>query len=228
MLVLRLLADQMTLLLETGKMDQRKFGDGLRGEGLPVPAAGSSTAGYSEPDAFHEHVRNSTDADMLLVKGANFRFGIESLRRLGATRWLNDEIILACLHLSDKLSLVRVGFSIPIHRQTQAHSIMPRPFETAARQIATWHNQTEAWSHLVCFFPLLQHQNHFSLLEINEREGSIYHYDSMGKGENTHIKVCMRYLIRGRVLISWQVACEKEFPQLQYVEMVRPLPRQIG
>jgi hypothetical protein len=45
-------------------------------------------------------------------------------------------------------------------------------------------------------------QNHFSLLKINEREGLIYHYDLVGKGENTDIKVCRGYLIRSRVLIS--------------------------
>jgi hypothetical protein len=54
--------------------------------------------------------------------------------------------------------------------------------------MAEWHCQAEARG-LVCFFPLLQYQNHFSLLEINEREGSIIHYDSMGEGENTDIKV---------------------------------------
>jgi hypothetical protein len=36
---------------------------------------------------------------------------------------------------------------------------------------------------------LLRGQNHFSPLEINEREGFIYHYDSMGEGENAGMKV---------------------------------------
>ncbi|KAK7403727.1 hypothetical protein QQX98_010499 [Neonectria punicea] len=135
---------------------------------------------------------------MLLVKGTDFRFSVKSLRRLGAMRWLNDEVILACLYLADKLAFVRVGFSIPIHRQTRAHSAIPRPFERAAKQIAEWHCQTEARDGLVCFFPLFQHDNHFNLLEINEREGSVYHYDSMSKGENVDIKVRVSILFRSK------------------------------
>lgn len=138
---------------------------------------------------------------MLLVKGAGFRIGVESLRKLGATRWFNDEVILACLHLADKLAFVRVGFSIPIHWQTRAHSAIPRLFERAAKQTAEWHRQIEAWSRLVCFFPLFQYQNHFSLLEINKREGSINHYDSIGKGENIDVKIRVEHPIWRQELI---------------------------
>ncbi|KAM5354951.1 hypothetical protein ACJ41O_001597 [Fusarium nematophilum] len=186
--VLRLLADQMTLLMETGRTNPDKFRYDLKSEGLPFSDPCSST-GCVELDGLYEQVRDSITGDMLLVKGTDFRFGVDSLLRLGGTRWLNDEVILACLHLSDKLAFVRVGFSIPIHRQTRSHSTIPRPFERAAKQMAEWHHQAEARSRLVCFFPLFQHQNHFSLLEINEREGSIFHYDPMGEGENADVKV---------------------------------------
>ena len=193
MAVLRLLADQMTLLLETGKTNPDEFYSGLESNGLQVSDSGSITR-CVELDAFYKQVLNSITCDTILVAGTDFRFGVESLRRLGATRWLNDEVILACLHVADKLSFIRVGFSIPIHRQTRAHDAIPRPFERAAKQMAAWH-QVEAQSPLVCFFPLFQHQNHFSLLEINEREGFIYHYDSMGQGENADVKVCIDSLI---------------------------------
>jgi hypothetical protein len=220
MLVPRLLADQMTLLLETGKMDRYKFLDSLRHEGLPVPDL-TLSIGCSEIKAFYEYVRSSTSVDMLLVKGANFRFSIDSLKRLGATRWLNDEVIIACLHLSDKLAFVRVGFSVPIHRQTQPFGTMPRPFERASKRIAEWHRHATSESNLVCFFPLLQHQRHFSLLEINEREGCIFHYDSISEGENADIKVRMKCPVQERTLTISQAACKKEFPQLRYIEKVR-------
>ena len=187
MAVLRLLADQMTLLLETGQTNPGEFRNGLESEGLPVSDPGSSTERV-EPSTY-EQVLNSITCDVLLVTGTDFKIGVESLRTLSATRWLNDEVILACLHLADKLPFVRVGFSIPIHQQTRAHSAIPRPFERAVKQMAAWHCQMEEQSPLVCFFPLFQYQNHFSLLEINEREGVIYHYDSMGKGENVDVKV---------------------------------------
>jgi hypothetical protein len=184
----------MTLLLETGRTNPGEFRDGLESEGLPVPEPGPSTK-CVELDTFYEQILNSITCDTLLVTGTDFRFGVESLRRLSATRWLNDEVILACLHLADKLTFVRVGFSIPIHRQTRTHSAIPRPFERAATQMAEWHRQAEAQGPLVCFFPLFQHQSHFSLLEINEREGFIYHYDSMGEGENANVRVRIERLI---------------------------------
>ena len=190
MAVLRLLADQMTLLLETGKTSPGEFHGGLENNGLQVSDPGS-TARCIELDTFYKQVLNSIPCNTLLVTGTDFRFSVGSLRRLGATRWLDQEAILACLHLADKPTFVRVGFSIPIHRQTRAHGTIPRPFEMAAERMAEWHRQVEAQTHLVYFFPLFQHQNHFSLLEINEREGSIYHYDSMGQGENADVKVCI-------------------------------------
>jgi hypothetical protein len=145
MTVLRLLADQMTLLLETGRTNPGEFRGGLESKGLQVSDPGSTTTAV-ELNAFYKQVLNSITCDTLLVTGTDFRFGVESLRRLGATRWLNDEVILACLHLADKLTFVRVGFSIPIHRQTRAHDTIPRPFERAAKQMAAWHHQVEAQS----------------------------------------------------------------------------------
>ncbi|KAH6881115.1 hypothetical protein B0T10DRAFT_580976 [Thelonectria olida] len=173
MTVLKLLTEQMSLLLETGRTNQDKFHDDLESEGLLISEPGSSTR-CEELDAFYEKVQESTTGNILLVNGIDFRFQKHSLRRLSATTWLNEEIILSYLHLSDKLSFVRVGFSVPIHRQTRAHTAIPRPFERAAKQMTEWHRQAEAQSHLVCFYPLFQRQNHFSLLQINEREGSIY------------------------------------------------------
>ncbi|KAH7131174.1 hypothetical protein EDB81DRAFT_888461 [Dactylonectria macrodidyma] len=151
MTVLRLLADQMTLLMETGRTNPDKFRYDLESEGLPFLDPGSST-GCVELDGLYEQVRNSITGDMLLVKGTDFKFGVDSLRRLGGTRWLNDEVILACLHLSDKLAFVRVGFSIPIHRQTRSLSTIPRPLERAAKQMAEWHCQAEARAALYASF----------------------------------------------------------------------------
>lgn len=51
--ILRLLADQMSLLLETGRTNPDKFRDDLEGEGLPILDPGSS-AGCVELDAFYE------------------------------------------------------------------------------------------------------------------------------------------------------------------------------
>ncbi|KAF4468233.1 hypothetical protein FALBO_4852 [Fusarium albosuccineum] len=207
MAILRLLEEQMTSLLSTGKTNPEEFRQQLVEEGFLDPCTAPSATGDEELDAFLEEVRGSSMSDRLVIRHANFQFDIASLQRLGSTRWLNDDIILACLHLSSKLPFVRVGFSIPIHRQTRAGGAIPRPFERAAQQISEWHaSQQEGDSHaespLVCFFPLFQRHNHFSLLEISERDGKIYHYDSMSSGKNADVKM----------------ACNKEFPGFQYVE----------
>ena len=188
MAVLRLLAEQMTVFIKTGRTDQVQFRAGVDREGLSGPEPGLNN-GRLELDTFHKQVRDAANGDKLVVTGTNFRFGVDSLRRLGARRWLNDEIILASLHLSDKLAFVRVGFSIPMHKQSEPQSAIPRPFERAAKQMADWHCQAKATGPLVCFFPLFQHQNHFSLLEVNEIDGYIYHYDSLSQGDNATVRV---------------------------------------
>ncbi|KAH7304472.1 hypothetical protein B0I35DRAFT_151123 [Stachybotrys elegans] len=200
MAVLKLLTDQMTLFMETGRTDQTKFRHDMEKEGLPSLELDLVDTRFELGELLQQVQGSSTDR--LLVKSTNYSFGIDSLRRLGARRWLNDEVILACLHLSDRLDYVRVGFSIPLHQQSQPQNPVLRPFERAAKLIAEWHYETETTGPLVCFFPLFQRQNHFSLLEINERDMRLYHYDSMSQGDNAVVKA----------------ACEKEFPQFRYVE----------
>ncbi|KEY65539.1 hypothetical protein S7711_11531 [Stachybotrys chartarum IBT 7711] len=107
--------------------------------------------------------------------------------------------------MTNPLDYVRVGFSIPLHQQSQPQNPVLRPFERAAKLIAEWHYETETTGPLVCFFPLFQGQNHFSLLEIHERDMHLYHYDSMSQGDNAVVKA----------------AREKKFPQFRYVEEVR-------
>ncbi|SCN81979.1 unnamed protein product [Fusarium fujikuroi] len=204
--VLGLLKEQMVFLLNTGRTEPDEFRNQLMGKGYPDPCITLSTTGNDEVDAFFKEVRSSGMSDSLLIPRSEFRFDIISLQRLGSTTWLNDDIVLACLHLSTKLPCVRVGFSIPIHRQnaTRAGYLLPRPFERAAMHISEEHEtdslpETNA---LVWLFPLFQRENHFSLLEIDEQNKRIYHYDSSSIGVNSDVKV----------------ACNKEFPEFQYIE----------
>lgn len=186
MAVLKLLESQVKILLDTGRTDHTKFRDELGSKALAVLDPGVPT-GDKELDSFYDKVKESGTNNKLLIKGTNFQFPIDSLKRLGKTGRLNDDIILACLHLADKLPFVRVGFSIPIHQSKR--KALPRPFQMAEKKMAEWHRQVEVRCDLVCFFPLLHHESHFSLLEFNERDGSIYHYDSMSEGENADVKV---------------------------------------
>jgi hypothetical protein len=180
MAVLGLLQDQFKLLLTTGKTNPDRFFHGLANKGL-----WSSVTAIGLGDLCKQ-IQEHIPGDMLLVKDSGFTFSVGSLQTLSGREWLNVDVILACLHLSDKLPSVRVGFSVPIHGQKGP---IPRPFKRAAKRMAQWQQEAGGRNPLIYFFPLFQHENHFSLLEINERENSIFHYDSLYAEKNAVIKV---------------------------------------
>ena len=201
MTLLRIMTNQMKLLLKTGKTDPDTFCNELD-KHLPgfVPKAPPSTED-TNANAFARQVRRRSPVGELLVPRTDFKIHVDSLKRLDGTRCVDDSIILACLHVADKLPFVRVGVSIPIHQQEHTNVPIQRPFERAGKQIMKWGSDLETPIDLVCFFPLLQHDNHFSLLEINERERVIYHYDSIGEVENSDIKVFIPQVKRTNCLL---------------------------
>ena len=85
MAVLRLLVDQMILLLKTGKMNPSEFYSSLESNGLQVSDPGSITR-CIELDTFYKQVLNSITYDTILVTGTDFRFSVESLYRLSTIR----------------------------------------------------------------------------------------------------------------------------------------------
>lgn len=169
--MLGFLTEQVTFVLDTGGPNQCDFLHQLVSAGFSDPGGSLSTAN-DELNAFVAEVSKSSN-NILLLDGSDFRFDAKSLERLKSRRWFNDSLILACLHLSDKLGYIRVGFCVPIHQQKDPQQLMARPFETAANKISEWHQHTEAEESYVCFFPLCQHENHFSLLEVKERSEGI-------------------------------------------------------
>lgn len=183
-----MLSNQVELLLETGKTDQDLFSKELLRDGLLSYEEAPSSAEHSELNVLLESVQ-SLGLEKLQLNDSTFTFCVESLLKLSSSRWLNDEVILACMHLSDKHGFVRVGFSVPIHQQTRSTKTMARPFERASKQISQWHNELKKSTSLVSFFPIFQRQNHFSLLEINEKDSIIYHFDPLATDENTDVKV---------------------------------------
>lgn len=88
---------------------------------------------------------------------------------------------------------MRVGWSVPIHSTLDTDLLLERRFEKAAAQVSKWREELDELK-LVCFFPLLLHDEHFTLLEINDKDGFIYHYNSFkGSSKDTRdIKVCGR------------------------------------
>ncbi|KAI1416924.1 hypothetical protein F5Y13DRAFT_204285 [Hypoxylon sp. FL1857] len=207
MLILRLLGEQMGILLETGQTRPVTLQRALEEQGiLDMPSPPSASITSTEVVELQESMRKASKTGQFQVQGIPFQFHVDTLDDLREESWFHDELILLCLHLADQLPNVRVGFSVPIHQNMRGRQQRPLrdPFERAVSQIEEW-NKAEIKNHLICFFPLLQHDNHFSLLEINQQDNFIYHYDS--KGYDT---------------CDIQAACKKQFPRLHYKDQRTP------
>ena len=186
MFVLGLLREQMDSLLGTGKTNPGNLRDVLETQGLiaksqPLDLARSAASVQDEMQSAGGNGRFS-------IQGTTFELDIESLRRVPAPEWFNDQLILACLHLAQKHSYIRVGLSVPLHREVAPHIRVEKPFERAVQQIQAWKADAPEES-LVCLFPLFQHNDHFSLLEINLREDYVRHYDSLAGSSQNDVQV---------------------------------------
>lgn len=191
MFVLGLLLEQMDFLLETGKTNPDKLRGGLETQGLiaksqPLDLARDVASLQNEMRRACGKGRFSIQGTT--IQGTTFEFNVESLDYLPAPEWFNDQLILACLHLAQKHPYIRVGPSVPLHREVAPYSRVAKPFERAAKQIQAWKTD-EPEESLVCLFPLFQHNNHFSLLEIDLREDCIRYYDSLAGRSQDDVRV---------------------------------------
>ncbi|KAL7917341.1 hypothetical protein ACQKWADRAFT_306991 [Trichoderma austrokoningii] len=189
MTVLRILSDQLMHLIEDGQTNPAEFKHELqiafphfKISGLlppdPIPSA-------AEVDSLYQAISKSATTGRLAIGTSSYELEVAELQRLQGKKWLSAELIFACLYLSDRCPYVRIGLCIPIHQESRSEIPMERPFYRASKMIQAWKNKVK--SKLVYFFPLLLKNSHFTLLEINEREGYIYHYNSI-RGENEDVK----------------------------------------
>ncbi len=102
-------------------------------------------------------------------------------------KWLDNWMIMAGIQMSDKPFFVRYGQNVPLD---EFESFGRSGTRRVSRPLARWRKTMESFSSqaqiqhgpgtlLVYFCPLNRNTNHFTLLEINEQERRIYHYDSM-------------------------------------------------
>ncbi|KAK6081372.1 hypothetical protein SCUP515_03060 [Seiridium cupressi] len=146
-------------------------------------------------------MRRSNPTDRLHIRGTSCGFYIDELNRLNEAQWFGEDLIQICLNLAEKLPAMRVGFPVVIHDRHEGKPLA-EPFRWASKRIERW-NSARAGDRLVCFFPLFLENNHFTLLEINQMDQSIYHYDSAKYGSG-HIKE----------------ACKIQFPNLRYADQL--------
>ncbi|KAJ6440931.1 DnaJ subfamily C member 21 [Purpureocillium lavendulum] len=186
--VIRILQSQVHLLAKTGRTNETVFTSDLLCAGLShrnqIPEHNEKA------ESFCLAVQKSVGDAPLTVTHESIHLDPKTLGTLAPNTWLNADVIMACLMVSDRLPWVRVGISVPMHCGGMTLRTVRRPFEVAASKIDSWRKETT--DELVFFFVLFQMSNHFSLLEVNDRTKSIYHYDSMAADddkENAEIKV---------------------------------------
>ncbi|KAI1330376.1 hypothetical protein F5Y16DRAFT_415172 [Xylariaceae sp. FL0255] len=177
MKIFQLLEKQIEMLLDKGQTDPRAFRDALGNDGVLLQSQSPDLDISGAIASFQDQLSSCATAGRLQIKNTDFQFDVKTLSRLNGTKWFNDELILLCLRLSDRLPNVRIGFSIPTHQQTKSRKFLNRPFQAAAQAVGKW-RQEESPGPLVCLFPLHINNNHFALLEINYQYMKIYFYDS--------------------------------------------------
>jgi len=106
--------------------------------------------------------------------------------------------IAAAMELTDKPSCVRYGLSVPLHDDKSVRPIT-NPFGLWRRKIDEYRRNADSDEKLVYFCPLNLDANHFTLLEVNEQNRMILHYDSMA----THSNIG-RSDVKGMVEVRWQ------------------------
>jgi hypothetical protein len=159
--------------------------------------------------------------DSVMVDG-RVEISCDTFNKLRRGEWLDNWMVFAGIQMSDKPYFVKCGHSIPFNEpfgRTGGMQHAPRP-------LARWRRTIEAQEQygqniLVHLCPLNVNSNHFTLLEINEREKGIYHYDSKAEGvvdgriktqvgKKVEVRIGSYYcdinianVISGRVRASW-------------------------
>lgn len=115
-----------------------------------------------------------------IVVGNRFEVSIESLHRLRPGHWLDSWIIGAAFELMDKPSCVRWGLSVPFHQTIRGQRLrIAKPFQGWKKTIESYRREAGNDTKLIYYCPLNLDENHFTLLEIDEQQETICHFNSM-------------------------------------------------
>jgi hypothetical protein len=116
------------------------------------------------------------DEDVIIVDG-RAEISCRTLNDLRQGRWIDNWLIMAAIQMADKPFFVRYRDCVPFDTPSR-RGLRPDP-----RPLAGWRRTVEDEAQhgqdmLIHFCPINLNGNHFTLLEINEPEKKIYHYDS--------------------------------------------------
>lgn len=122
----------------------------------------------------------------VVVIGDSKELDCDIFEKLRRGEWFNAWVIYAGMKMSDKSPFVRFDYSIPLEEVGKNRRMKPirKPLRNWRKKIDKWRSEIRSQSNRddilqVYFCPLNHNNNHFSLLEINELERKICHYDSM-------------------------------------------------
>ncbi|RAL06642.1 uncharacterized protein BO97DRAFT_309607, partial [Aspergillus homomorphus CBS 101889] len=137
-------------------------------------------------------------------------------QRFHPGKWLDAWAILAAMHISDKPANVTYNMSIPLdaNKNNQIQQI-EKPLSRWAKTIEK-HKQTLGPAPLVHFCPINHRNNHFTLLELNEKEKIIRHYDSMANPDP----------VKGIKETRLSKLVQEEFGSLGFSYLEAPTPQQ--
>ncbi|KAK5401667.1 hypothetical protein LTR06_011031 [Exophiala xenobiotica] len=165
--------------------------------------------------------RKLEDVDAVAVN--NISVTCDTFDRLRYGEWLNDNMINLAMNISDKPDFVRHGYNVPLDKRGKTRTTRPidRPLAAWARGINRLREKErsgfESTTPLVYFCSLSHYCVHFTLLEINDQEKVVRHYDSRadqatinGSGKQTRV---------ARLV-------EEEFADLKYAYIEAPTPQQ--
>uniref|UniRef100_A0A093VIS8 Ubiquitin-like protease family profile domain-containing protein n=1 Tax=Talaromyces marneffei PM1 TaxID=1077442 RepID=A0A093VIS8_TALMA len=165
--------------------------------------------------------RKLDENDTVSINGS-VELSIDLFARLRAGEWLDSWALMAAMYISDRPDFVRFGESIPldsIGRHGQMRSIK-RPFQAWAGKIAMFRREAEKSTPLIFYCPVNHDNSHFTLLEVNDSEKVIRHYDSQAP------LTAMNGTKKTRVAALVEVSLSDEFGDLAYKYTEAPTPQQ--
>uniref|UniRef100_A0A093ULD9 Ubiquitin-like-specific protease 1 n=1 Tax=Talaromyces marneffei PM1 TaxID=1077442 RepID=A0A093ULD9_TALMA len=162
--------------------------------------------------------KRKLDANDTVSINGSAELSIDLFTRLRAGEWLDSWALMAAMHISDRPDYVRFGESIPldsIGRHGQMRSIK-RPFQAWVKRITMFRREAQDTTPLIFYCPVNHNNSHFTLLEVNDSEKAIRHYDSQAPltARNGTKKTRVAALV------------EDEFSDLGYTYIEAPTPQQ--
>jgi len=123
--------------------------------------------------------QNLQDSDLVALNDG-MQIECKSFWKLRNDEYFDAWLIYACMQISDKPSFVKITYSIPLNRTDSKGRVfaLSRPFLRLQKQLDKLREEFKAERQLVVLCPVNSRNNHFSLIEFNESERKIYHYDS--------------------------------------------------